>query len=94
MKLILAIIQDKFVNDVVLAFLNSNIKITKLSSTGGFLKSGNTTFLIGVDVENLEIAKELIKKSVKSEVIEDNNSEIMVHGAHLFIMDINKALSI
>lgn len=94
MKLILAIIQDKFVNEVVKEFLNENIRITKLSSTGGFLKSGNTTFLIGVEDDNLEFAKSLIKKSVKSEVFKDDKTELLVHGAHLFVMDINKALSV
>lgn len=94
MKLILAIIQDKFVNDMVLEFLNANVRITKLSSTGGFLKSGNTTFLIGVEEDKLELAKELIRKTVKSEVIKDSDSELLVHGAHLFVMDINKAMII
>ncbi|MDO5028362.1 MAG: cyclic-di-AMP receptor [Bacillota bacterium] len=90
MKLIIAIIQDKFVNNLVRNFLDENIRITKLSSTGGFLKSGNSTFLIGIDDSQLEKAKEIIKKSVKSEVIKDNNEELKVYGAHLFIVDVEK----
>ena len=60
MKLIIAIIQDKFVNTLVRGFLKEDIKITKLSSTGGFLKDGNSTFLIGVPEENLDLAKKII----------------------------------
>lgn len=90
MKLIIAIIQDKFVNSLVRNFLDESIKITKLSSTGGFLKSGNSTFLIGVNEDEIERAKEIIKKSVKSEVITDHNKEFKVHGAHLFVVNVNK----
>lgn len=90
MKLIIAIIQDKFVNTLVRNVLDENIKITKLSSTGGFLKSGNSTFLIGVEESDLEKAKMIIKNSVKSEVIKENDEELKVSGAHLFIVDVEK----
>lgn len=89
MKLIIAVIQDKFVNTLVRNFLKEDIKITKLSSTGGFLKSGNNTFLIGVSEEELPKAKEIIKNSVESEVIQENDGELTVHGAHLFILNVN-----
>lgn len=94
MKLIIAIIQDKFVNNLVRNFLDYDIKITKLSSTGGFLKSGNSTFLIGVEEHELDKAKEIIKESVKSEVIKDNNEELEVHGAHLFVINVDKNIII
>ena len=49
MKLILAIVQDKDANILSNEFIDANIRATKLSTTGGFLKSGNTTFIIGLD---------------------------------------------
>lgn len=94
MKLIIAIIQDKFVNTLVRGFLKEDIKITKLSSTGGFLKEGNSTFLIGVDEKDLEIAKSIIKTSVKSEVIKDTSGEMKVRGAHLFVIDVDENIII
>ena len=39
MKLILAIVQDKDSNRLANEFIDSNIRATKLSSTGGFLKA-------------------------------------------------------
>lgn len=90
MKLIIAIIQDKFVNTLVKNFLDKEVRITKLSSTGGFLKSGNSTFLIGVKESELEATKQIIKDSVKSEIIRDSNNELEVHGAHLFVLDVNE----
>lgn len=94
MKLIIAIIQDKFVNSLVRGFLKEDIRITKLSSTGGFLKSGNTTFLIGVEGEELETAKRIIKETVRSEIVNDNNEEFEVKGAHLFVLDVDKNIII
>lgn len=89
MKLIIAIIQNKFVNPLVRSFLKKDIRITKLSSTGGFLKSGNTTFLIGVKEEELEEAKEIIKNSVETEVRKEDGERLEIHGANIFILDVD-----
>lgn len=94
MKLIIAIIQDKFVNTLVRGFLKEDIKITKLSSAGGFLKDGNSTFLIGVPEENLDLAKKIIKDSVKSEIISDKMGELQVRGAHLFVINVDENIII
>ena len=51
MKLILAIVQDKDSNLLSSQFIDANIQATKLSTTGGFLKAGNTTFIIGVALD-------------------------------------------
>ncbi|MDH6364782.1 uncharacterized protein YaaQ [Enterococcus sp. PF1-24] len=66
MKLILAIVQDKDSNRLANEFIDANIRATKLSSTGGFLKAGNSTFIIGVDDERVEATLELIKKTCQS----------------------------
>lgn len=93
MKLIIAIVQDKFVNNLIKEFLEVDIRITKLSSTGGFLKEGNTTFLIGVEDDNVELAKNIIKNAVKSEVIDEDHEKLTVRGAHLFVIDVDKSLT-
>ncbi|MDO5725394.1 MAG: cyclic-di-AMP receptor [Tissierellia bacterium] len=94
MKLIIAIIQDKFVNEAVKNFTEENIKITKLASTGGFLKSGNSTFLIGVEDDELDFVKNIIKKSVKDEEFKSEDGNIIVSGAHLFIVDVDKTIAL
>lgn len=52
-KLIIAIVQDNDSNQLMNAFRNANIQSTKLASTGGFLKEGNTTLMIGSKEENV-----------------------------------------
>ena len=49
MKLVLAIIHDEDAQKLTTALNRSNFQVTKLASTGGFLRVGNTTMLIGVD---------------------------------------------
>ncbi|EOH87074.1 cyclic-di-AMP receptor [Enterococcus asini] len=66
MKLIMAIVQDKDSNRLANEFIDANIRATKLSSTGGFLKAGNSTFIIGIDDERVTEALELIKKTCQS----------------------------
>ncbi|WP_368251291.1 cyclic-di-AMP receptor [Enterococcus sp. 2201sp1_2201st1_B8_2201SCRN_220225] len=66
MKLIMAIVQDKDSNRLANEFIDANIRATKLSSTGGFLKAGNSTFIIGIDDDRVTEALELIKKTCQS----------------------------
>jgi uncharacterized protein YaaQ len=66
MKLIMAIVQDKDSNRLANEFIDANIRATKLSSTGGFLKAGNSTFIIGIEDERVQEALELIKKTCQS----------------------------
>lgn len=66
MKLILAIIQDKDSNRLSSKFVKENIRATKLSTTGGFLKEGNTTFIIGIEDERVQKALEVIESVCQS----------------------------
>ncbi|MBM7663400.1 uncharacterized protein YaaQ [Bacillus mesophilus] len=65
MKLIMAVVQDKDSNRLSTALVESNFRATKLASTGGFLKSGNTTFLIGTEDIRVPKALEIIKENCK-----------------------------
>ena len=66
MKLVMAIVQDKDSNRLANEFIDANIRATKLSSTGGFLKAGNSTFIIGIEDDRIEEALELIKRTCQS----------------------------
>lgn len=94
MKLIIAIIQDDYINKIMRTLMENKVRATKLSSTGGFLKSGNTTLLIGVEEEQVDEVVELIKKDCESKNVKAANGEVTVGGANLFIMDIDKYMKI
>lgn len=66
MKLIMAVIQDKDSNRLSDALVENDYQATKLASTGGFLKAGNTTFMIGVEDKDVENVMTIIKKNCES----------------------------
>lgn len=62
MKLIYAIIRYDNEDEVVSALTQNHFSITKLSTTGGFLKKGNTTLMIGTEADRVQEAINIIKK--------------------------------
>src|SRR5699024_759407 len=61
MKLIIAVIQDKDANRLTDALGSGNFQTTKLATTGGFLKEGNTTLMIGCEDEHVDDALSIIR---------------------------------
>ena len=53
MKLIHAIVRDEDDNRVISQLNRAGFSVTKLATTGGFLRAGNTTLIIGVDEDKL-----------------------------------------
>ena len=66
MKLIMAIIQDK--DSAILSdeLVEANVRATKLPSTGGFLRAGNTTFMIGVEDERVDEVLRIISTNCEA----------------------------
>ena len=58
MKLIITIIPDSDCDSVSLALTERKFRVTQIASTGGFLRKGNATLLVGVEDEQLEEAVE------------------------------------
>ncbi|ARF14256.1 hypothetical protein CSV69_11135 [Sporosarcina sp. P26b] len=66
MKLIVAVVQDQDSNRLSSALTKSDFRNTKLASTGGFLRAGNTTFLMGVEDDLVSKALDLIRDNCRS----------------------------
>ena len=62
MKLVYAIVRNDNEDDVVSLLNQNHYSVTRLSTTGGFLKKGNTTLMIGVEDEKVEEVITLIKQ--------------------------------
>ena len=54
MKLVLAIVQDDDAIDLIEELTDKDYRVTKLATTVGFLKSGNTTLMIGVEEKEVK----------------------------------------
>ena len=63
MKLIIAIIHDEDNDRVSRMLTGENFRVTMIASTGGFLRSGRSTLLIGVEDERLERALRLLREN-------------------------------
>ena len=66
MKLVIAIVQDEDAGRLVSALMEQGFGVTKLATTGGFLRAGNTTLISGVEDERLDEALGIIEKICKS----------------------------
>ena len=62
MKMIYAIVRNDNEDDVVTQLTQHNYSVTRLSTTGGFLRKGNTTLMIGADDEKVDEVISLIKQ--------------------------------
>ena len=105
MKLIIAIVQDEDASRLVSNLMNEGYSVTKLATTGGFLRSGNTTLLLGVDDSKFEGAMAVIEKVCKSrKQVATSPSpmagttglyapypiEVMVGGATVFVLKVEQ----
>lgn len=66
MKLLIAIVQDEDASRLMHKLTNEGFGATKLATTGGFLRSGNTTLLIGVEDEKVDAVMTIIEGTCKS----------------------------
>ena len=66
MKLIIAIVQDEDSSKLLSVLMQQGFGVTKLATTGGFLKAGNTTLLLGVDDNRTDEAVSTIESVCKS----------------------------
>ncbi|CAN5552091.1 cyclic-di-AMP receptor [soil metagenome] len=65
-KLIIAVVQNDDADSVVDALLEADYRTTRLASTGGFLRRGNTTLLIGAFEEQIDAVLDLIRRHARS----------------------------
>jgi uncharacterized protein YaaQ len=63
MKLIVTIIRDEDNEPVSQALIQSGFRVTRIASTGGFLRHGSSTLMIGVEDTQLEQAISVIRDS-------------------------------
>ena len=63
MKLMFAIVQDEDEPGLAEALVASDIRFTKISSSGSFLRTGNTSLMIGVEKERVPEVMEILRKT-------------------------------
>ncbi|QKS70633.1 cyclic-di-AMP receptor [Paenalkalicoccus suaedae] len=61
MKLMVCVVQNRYREAMETGLKNTNYRMTELASSGGFLRKGSTTFLIGVKEEDVSSLHETMK---------------------------------
>ncbi|HEX5809728.1 MAG TPA: cyclic-di-AMP receptor [Anaerolineales bacterium] len=64
MKMVILIIKERDADDILQALTSEKFRVTRIASTGGFLRSGVVTLLLGVRDERVELALEMIRKKL------------------------------
>ncbi|HEY3266990.1 MAG TPA: cyclic-di-AMP receptor [Armatimonadota bacterium] len=105
MKLIIAIVHDRDRQKLADELVKESIRFTRLASTGGFLREGNTTFLIGVEDEQEEPVLKIVDRCSKTReqyvnllppdaaavgAFVANPISVPVGGAVVFVMPIDR----
>ncbi len=62
-KLVLAIVQEKDAGRLIDTLTEDGVNATVLASTGGFLREGNSTILIGVEDTQVDQVMKTIERS-------------------------------
>ncbi len=103
MKLVMAIINADDANDVINQLMKKSYSVTRLATTGGFLKTGNTTVIIGVDEEKVQDVLDTINEYSHSrkQLLPSTSEigmcffptapvEVNVGGATVFVLDVER----
>jgi uncharacterized protein YaaQ len=105
MKLVITVVHDRDKNRITESLLRNGFKFTKIGSTGGFLREGNVTLLIGVEEEELEQCLQVIGDSCKTReqfvnvlppdaapvgTFMPSPVKVLVGGAVTFVVDVER----
>ncbi len=106
MKMIVAVVQDKDSIKLLEHLIEGGYRATKLASSGGFLKAGNTTLLIGVEQDKVSDVINIIKDTCHSreqlvtpmspvgtsgtESFLPYPVEVVVGGATIFVLNVEE----
>ncbi len=105
MKLVIAIVQSDDAGGLTDLLRDHNYPSTVISTTGGFLREGNATILIGVEKDRIDRLLGLIKENCTTRtqfvnplppVMEPGELylaqpvEVQVGGATVFVLDVER----
>ena len=105
MKAVIAVVQGQDTGRVSQALRKNSIPFTTIDSTGGFLREGNVTILIGAERDEVETVLNIINESSKTReqyvnvlppeatpvgTFMANPVKVQVGGAVAFVLDVER----
>ena len=105
MKLLVSIVHSDDADGLMGALRDGGFSSTKISTTGGFLREGNATILVGTEEATVQRVMDIIKRNCHTrtmyvnplppvmepgELYMPNPVEVQVGGAVLFVLDVER----
>ena len=104
MKLIIAIVNKEDSSELIQRLNKANFTSTKLATTGGFLRAGNITLLIGTEAERVEECLDVMRRccskhtqlispastNYADQVFSPTPVSVTVGGATVFVLEIDQ----
>ena len=105
MKLIIAIVQDEDIEALTTALIDDGYRFTKISTSGSFLRMGNTSLMIGVEDDQVDAVMDILRRTCNrrtqiavpySPALEPGllympeNFEVEVGGAIVFVANVSR----
>ncbi|HBE14205.1 MAG TPA: transcriptional regulator [Clostridiales bacterium] len=103
MKLVMAIINNDDSQTVSNQLTKAGYHVTKMATTGGFLMSGNSTFITGVEDDHVDAIIDIIRNSSKRRkqtapmnfasgpnTLGSYPLEVTVGGATIFVLNVER----
>ena len=92
MKLLIAVVQDADASALMERLVDRGLRATKLASTGGFLRQGNTTLLVGVEDDQVEAALECIRGVCRRrrQSMPGAAGEVEIGAATVFVVSVDR----
>ncbi len=106
-KLIVSIVHSDDSDPLMTALRDAGFSSTRISTTGGFLREGNATILVGTDESNVAEVLDIIKRNCHTrtqyvnplppvmepgELYMPNPVEVQVGGAVIFVVDVERLI--
>ena len=104
MKLLMAIVSSDDSRDLLTRLTKAGFRATMISTTGGFLREGNTTILVGADDDRVSQIVDVVRQSCRRRTqwvsplptlegpgLEMSEPiEVSVGGAVIFVLDVQQ----
>ena len=88
MRLVVAVVRSDDADRVIGALVSADVRLTRINTTGGFLRRGNATLLIGVPGSQVDEVLELIESACPGRVDEAPLEKgIPAYSATVFVLD-------
>lgn len=106
MKLVISIVHSDDADSLVRSLQQKGHRCTKIGTTGGFLREGNATILIGTEAAQVDDVLDIIKENCHSrtqfispmpplveagELYIPKPVEVQLGGATVFVVDVERA---